>query len=233
MFISKKTRTEIRKFLGFIREGELVVDPISENSKERFDFLFKNEGFLKGYIDKSRIAFYKDLIEFLQNKNIFENVNSIADFGCGTGHLLYFIKKLYPEKELFGSDFSQSAVDYAKKYIPNVNFEVIDIYDYIPNFSEKFDLIFFTEVLEHLLYPNQALENLLNMLSVNGSLIITVPDGRIDTYRGHVNFWSPESWKVFICSLANDKKYNCDFSIIENGLTNLVIINKWESNEIK
>lgn len=226
MFPSKKTRTKIRKLLGLVREGELVIDPILENSKDRFDYLFKNEGFLKGYLDKSRIEFYKELIQIIQNKNLFKNSNFIADFGCGTGHLLNFINKLYPEKELFGSDFSESAIQIAIKNLPGCTFDVLDIYENKPDFSCKFDMIFFTEVLEHLIDPNLALINLLNMLNINGVLIITVPDGRIDTYRGHVNFWSPESWQFYIKSILKSNQFQVEFSIIDNGLTNLAIIYK-------
>jgi len=48
------------------------------------------------------------------------------------------------------------------------------------------------------------------MLRPNGRLVLTVPDGRTDTssarklredesgYWGHVHFWSPESWPLFL-----------------------------------
>jgi hypothetical protein len=53
-------------------------------------------------------------------------------------------------------------------------------------------------VLEHLLYPGKALLNLVSAIKPGGGLLITVPDGRKDTYSGHINFWSPESWQIFI-----------------------------------
>lgn len=64
-----------------------------------------------------------------------------------------------------------------------------------------------TEVLEHLVHPEAALRKL---AKVGRTLLLTVPDGRRDTteamqfnpewgsYRGHVNFWSPESWAVWL-----------------------------------
>jgi len=36
------------------------------------------------------------------------------------------------------------------------------------------------------------------MVKDKGILLITVPNGRNDTFAGHINFWSPESWDVFI-----------------------------------
>jgi hypothetical protein len=38
-----------------------------------------------------------------------------------------------------------------------------------------------------------------------------VLNGRNDTFAGHVNFWSPESWEVFLKSI-------CDEFEVETGL---------------
>lgn len=54
------------------------------------------------------------------------------------------------------------------------------------------------EVLEHLEYPDRALQTLTGALRPGGTLLLTVPQGRIDRSRYHINFWSPESWKLFI-----------------------------------
>jgi hypothetical protein len=51
---------------------------------------------------------------------------------------------------------------------------------------------------------------------VNGVLILTIPDGRRDaikagefyseskSYWGHINFWSPESWDLFVIRNRED-----------------------------
>jgi hypothetical protein len=49
------------------------------------------------------------------------------------------------------------------------------------------------ETLEHLLHPGEALRNL---LEASRRCILTVPEGRKDSFRGHINFWSLESWEV-------------------------------------
>jgi len=43
--------------------------------------------------------------------NYFKDVDNIYEFGCGTGFNLLAASKLFPEKNLFGSDFVQSSVD--------------------------------------------------------------------------------------------------------------------------
>ncbi|MCK4934746.1 MAG: methyltransferase domain-containing protein [Simkaniaceae bacterium] len=63
---------------------------------------------------------------------------------------------------------------------------------------ELADVIFCTEVLEHLQHPESAITHLLTLKKDAGVLILTVPNGRIDSSAQHINFWSPESWKIFL-----------------------------------
>ena len=44
-------------------------------------------------------------------ENYFSNVDNIYEFGCGTGFNLLAASGLFPNKQLFGSDFVQSSVD--------------------------------------------------------------------------------------------------------------------------
>ena len=68
---------------------------------------------------------------------------------------------------------------------------------------------------------------MLKSLNTNGKLIISVPDGRIDTFSGHINFWSPESFKIFIEKTINYTEmgmYVVQFHYINNK--NICIIKK-------
>jgi len=64
------------------------------------------------------------------------------------------------------------------------------------------------EVLEHILHPVTAFRNLLEIVMAKGILLITVPNGRYETFSGHINFWSPESWDVFISENSGGLKYS-------------------------
>src|SRR5262249_22983755 len=88
------------------------------------------------------------------------------------------------------------------------------------------DVVFCIEVLEHLTHPDKALRRLLTMLNTRGVAILTVPNGRLDTFEGHINFWSPESWEVFIREV-------CNGCVVETGLmdderTNFAVVRKDE-----
>ncbi|MCF6241394.1 MAG: class I SAM-dependent methyltransferase, partial [Bacteroidales bacterium] len=96
---------------------------------------------------------------------------------------------------IYGYDASNVAVEIAKKHLPNGVFKEFDIYK--PS-DENFDVLFCMEVLEHLLYPEKAMKNIIGRMHEDSVLLLTVPNGRKDSWLGHINFWSPESWNIFI-----------------------------------
>lgn len=181
-----------------------IHNPIEHNTKERLDELYSNPEVVTRYIDNQRIAFYKNIIEICCQKGIQFRQKNVADIGCGTGHLLKFIEEQSQAASLTGFEYSASAITVAKTICPEAFFQEYDLYQ---NPDHSFDVIFCIEVLEHLLYPEKALQNCLKMLVHNGVLIMTVPDGRKDTFLGHINFWSPESWNIFIESQCKELKY--------------------------
>jgi 2-polyprenyl-3-methyl-5-hydroxy-6-metoxy-1,4-benzoquinol methylase len=190
----KKILFKLGVDIKFVRK-ENNISAIEHNSEESFNNFFSDEKNLRDYHVKIRLKFYKNLIEKCESVNIDFNNIILSDVGCGTGKLLEFILKKYSPKQIYGYDFSETVINYLKNKYSNISFYTHDLYNPL---DFKFDAIFCTEVLEHLLYPEKALKNIINAMSEKSSLIITVPNGRIDTYQGHINFWSPESWDVFI-----------------------------------
>lgn len=220
----KAFKTYIRKKIGMVGVAEFVDDPVQGNSKNSWNSWFGNEKFLKEYTDPKRIESYNDIIDAVSEFKVFDSANSVFDMGCGTGHLLLAINKRFPNIKLFGSDFSEEAVSFSQKLLPSAEFFTLDIYNIPESFYKKYDVVICSEVLEHLLYPEKALNNIFNLLPQNGgTIVLAVPNGRIDTYSGHINFWSPESWKVFVeNNLKNGFKAN--FKMFSSNRNNLAII---------
>lgn len=133
-----------------------------------------------------------------------ENGLWIADIGCGTGVLVDKLCSQFPESRVQGFDFSSAKIVQCKKHYghANLTFDVHNIY--VP-LAEKRDVLIATEVLEHLEQPTLALKNLTAGLVPSGRAFITVPNGREDTFRGHIHFWSPESWSLFLESALTDQ----------------------------
>ncbi|WP_192576534.1 class I SAM-dependent methyltransferase, partial [Halomonas lysinitropha] len=121
----------------------------------------------------------------------------IGDVGCGTGVLVSKFKDAFPNSTIKGYDFSGNKIQQCNKYY-NIGENVFYIHNIYSELPQRFDILVATEVLEHLEYPEVALDNLLSGLNYKGRLFITVPNGREDTFSGHIHFWSPESWRLFI-----------------------------------
>lgn len=180
--------------ISFVKK-EQKIDPVDRNKVDSMDEIYASKNYQNAVLSKEHQFFFHQIIELIEKKNIPIDDKLIADFGCGVGNLLFHINSKYQPKQSCGFDFSTEALELAKKRFPSGEFHKHDIYEKTDN---QFDLVFCTETLEHLLYPDKALDNLIYSLKPGGYLIITVPDGRKDNFVGHINFWSIESWNVFI-----------------------------------
>ena len=172
-----------------------------ERDSSEYDLIWSDKQFIRTtYLNDKRKELYRSLLEFADEIQLFNGVVSIADVGCGPGYLLGMVSERYRRRRLVGLDFSSAVLDAARDICKGAEFRLQDIYDPL---EEKFDLLFCTEVIEHLLYPARAIENL---LSAANKIVITIPDGRKDTSGAHINFWSIESWKVFLEAYENGWK---------------------------
>jgi len=97
----------------------------------------------------------------------------VLDVGCNTGYLgkdLIEKKKCY----VFGIDYSKTAIDVAKKYLNKV--KVVNLEKYSNNINDKFDVIIFADVLEHLKFPEKTLNIYKKLLNPNGVILASIPN---------------------------------------------------------
>jgi 2-polyprenyl-3-methyl-5-hydroxy-6-metoxy-1,4-benzoquinol methylase len=104
----------------------------------------------------------------------------ILDVGCGDGRLAAALSNL--GFKVIGIDFSQNAINYARKLVPKADFVCMDIYELGKHkeFHEQFDVAVLMDVLEHL-NPNnyqQVFKDLSTVLHERGTLILSVPSTR-------------------------------------------------------
>jgi SAM-dependent methyltransferase len=186
-----------------------------ERDEEGYDKVWSNQAYLEQY-DRVHKEGYNSLVEFLIGSNVMDKALSLADIGCGPGNLINMIEKKWPNMRLFGFDFSINAINVARLKVPSAIFNTHDIYKPL---NDQFDIVLCCETLEHLLYPAKALENVLS--ATRQVCILTVPDGRMDTYQGHINFWSEESWGCFLQTWI--KSWEVSISHTRTGLIALMI----------
>lgn len=94
-------------------------------------------------------------------------VSSILDFGCATGESLPVLKTAFPDSKLFYFDLSSHGMKKAKqKYQKTLGADEWDQHS-------KVDLVYCSNVIEHVENPRQFLNNLIN--SANRYVIIQCP----------------------------------------------------------
>lgn len=196
----------------------VVSSPIHHNSQEGLEEFYSDAETVESYLDP---AFYGRLIDLLASHGVDYQQKHVADIGCGTGGLLKALKNRFQTRSLTGFEYSEKALDLARAKVPGAEFWYFDIYE---GSSRQFDVIFCVEVLEHLLRPDAALRNVLAMLGESGVALLTVPNGRIDTFDGHINFWSPESWEVFLKQICQN--HTIQTGLIENNQNNYAVIKR-------
>jgi 2-polyprenyl-3-methyl-5-hydroxy-6-metoxy-1,4-benzoquinol methylase len=189
--------------ISFVRKEE-TRSAIELNDVDTVNIAWSDQKISNSFLSKTVLERFQETLSILKDHDIELSGKSVIDVGCGNGMLLKFLADNFAVSSQTGMEYAEAAVEVAKKVNPAATYIVHDINTPYP---ERYEAVVSTEVLEHILHPVKAFGNLLALVQVGGVLFITVPNGRIDTFAGHINFWSPESWDVFIAENSNGLKY--------------------------
>lgn len=96
----------------------------------------------------------------------------VLDVGCNEG---YIGKYSNINSDFYGIDFNEDALENAKKHYKKVACINLNTDTSVP-WGEKFDCIVFGDVLEHLIFPEKVLRNILNRLDSGGLVIVSLPN---------------------------------------------------------
>lgn len=128
----------------------------------------------------------------------------VLDAGCGTGSFLYWAKRA--GWEINGFDFDKEAVNVAKNIFHLKNIEVNDLAGYYKAHpTQKFDLITFFEVFEHLDNHNDFIDVIKKLLIEKGHIAMSMPCRDMarwlnphDVPPRHLTRWDKNSLKNFL-----------------------------------
>lgn len=148
------------------------------------------------YENCEKYAKYNDGRNTRQQTYFVERLNlrggeKVLDAGCGTGTLLAALSAS-AKIEATGVDISPKAGPHFLKRLPAATFHAGDLAT-LPFENATFDVVVSTDTLEHCSKPHKVVAELVRVTKPGGKLMISVPDGRFDSYIGHINFFSSQS----------------------------------------
>jgi trans-aconitate methyltransferase len=122
-----------------------------------------------------------------------EPFNALLEVGCGTGFVLEGISQAYPQAHLYGSEFFEEGLIFARQRIPSATFTQLDAR--LLQEQDRYDVIGAFDVIEHIEEDVLVLENLTRALKSAGNLLITVPQhpwlwSTVDEHVCHVRRYS-------------------------------------------
>lgn len=112
-------------------------------------------------------------------------LKKVLDIGCGDGTVYGQIREHWG-CDYYGTDFSEVAIERAKKEYPDAHFAVAKYHDQ-PFDSASFDAVISQETMEHVESPPDLAKEMLRLTRPGGVCILTTPLGRnLSGHEEHV-----------------------------------------------
>lgn len=188
-----------------------MVNDSNINSKEYWNRRFvedweKNAG-------RKQTLFFCDLTIKLIPKwfeKELEQGLSVGDIGCAEGDCTNFLSLRYPASDFTGIDFSNEAIEKASSLYPNQKFIAADI----RNLSNKFDVVYSSNTLEHFHNPFEVLEHLFQ--NSNKYVVLLLPFQERNRFNEHFFTFEYSDFRIKNgdFTLVYSKEYDC--SKVEN-----------------
>lgn len=161
----------------------------------------------RNYLQDWRIALFHEVIAVLEQGKVTIDNEHVLELGSGSGYLLRLLSQSFAPASLTGYDQYKELNTLARFLCPTA--EIVER-DLFAPYDRHYALIVCMETLEHLKRPEDAVVHMHRHVQPGGHLLLTVPNGRHDRfpalepfpdgegYWGHIHFWSPESWRLFL-----------------------------------
>ncbi len=151
---------------------------------EKFNKLWGGGENKTNIISKYRIDLLKKIYQEKKKK-----ILKLLELGCGCGNFLMEAKKM--GYDVYGIDFDKERIGIAAKkvgqeYVKQKSFEKF----FTENKNNKFDVVAFLEVLEHVENPFEFIRSVRNILEPDGYIILDVPNANrlLSTASGIIDY---------------------------------------------
>ncbi len=183
-------------------------------------------------------SYIKNQIEFFK-RNIPNNLKRVLEIGSFDGTFLNCLKEL--GFEIHGIEPSKEGVNAAlKNYGINLEHTFFDkayVDKFLASNKEKFDIVLFLHVFEHVPEPLDFLRLVLKITKDNGVIFIEVPDAQRPTVENVADFFSIEHIMYYTESSLRNIAYVLGLDIlvierpIEDSVIRAIFVNKDHNKE--
>lgn len=181
-----------------------IDQPSIEVSKNQPDFQW--DDFLKRKEDLYAATKYSILIDWIQSlQSTGSRLETALVIGCGSGELAVELKRI--GLTVTASDIDEATVNLAKRLAgqdaENIEYLVSNLEDF--SIAKKYDLVFATDVIEHIKDDLAAVNKILSLVSNERYAVITVPAspfvyGIHDEQLGHFRRYSKSTLSILVDS---------------------------------
>lgn len=179
------------------------------------------------YLEPPRVNAYHQIVQLCADHGVDLAGKSVLDVGTCSGYLLRIVAERFPDVLLAGTDYYDECVRLSQALVPQAKLSQASIDD-LKAADDQYDVIFCTEVLEHIVDTETQIPGLLSRVTAGGALVVTVPNGQYDatpaftssdgvSYVGHVNFWTPQSWQFYIDRIVSGLSEPVEASVGQLG----------------
>ena len=148
------------------------MNSLFDNIAESYDKELKDSLAISGCNDITIFAEYK--LKIMASK-LSNAPDSILEFGCGTGRNSVFMKKEFPESQIYGCDVSEKSIEIARKINSTVQYDmVMSPGELLQVYKKPFDCIFISNVFHHIPFNEHQIwfHALYQILSNDGVIFI-------------------------------------------------------------
>lgn len=182
--LATKTKDDIRKLRAKAEEYTL------RNDRQGYDSFWADDDLVNLYLEPARVANFRHVALLCADW-----AGQVVDLGCGSGTMLEELLAVdrTGAKTLTGVDYAPSSIERCRRILPDATFIQSDLSQTgLPDGS--FDLVLSIQTMEHLPNPAGAMKEMWRILRPGGRLVITIPNGEIDKWEGHCNFWTIDAF---------------------------------------